>query len=321
MTMVFRKWSTAAMVLVIGLSVASAGCGKYSFGNLRAQKAYKEANDRYRAQDWRQAAEKYEYALAANPEREEILFFLGNSYDNLYKPARAGEADNDANIQKAIANYKLAAQQDPSPEMKKLALQYLVSAYNDKLKQPENAEPIIQQMIQMDPNDPANHAALSKIYEDAGRYDDAEAALMKARDTRPNDPAVYQQIAGYYNRQGDFAKTMENMQKAADLDANNPQGFYTLATYYEEKVRKDFRVTPAQKREYIEKGIEATDRALKLNPDYSDALAYKNILLRHKAGIITDRAEQQQLLREADTLRSRAMELIKKKTAGAAATK
>ena len=317
MTIGIRKGSAAALVVVAGLSLASAGCGKWSWSNLKAQKAWREANDRYKAQDWRQASARYEAALAANPNRHEIYFFLGNSYDNMYKPSRAGEAENDSFIQKALDNYRKAAEQDPNPEMRKLALQYLVAAYGaDKLNQPDKAGPVVQQMIQMDPNEPANYAALSKIYEEAGRYEDAEQALLRARDAKPNDPAVHQQIAGFYNRQGDFPKTMEHMAKAAELDANNPQGFYTLATYYEEKVRKDFRITPAQKREYIMKGIEATDRALKLNADYSDALAYKNILLRHQAGVETDRNKQQELLREADRLRNRAMELIKKKTAG-----
>ena len=86
--------------------------------------------------------------------------------------------------------------------------------------------------------------------------------MLRARDAKPNDTLVYQQIAGFYNRQGDFVKTMENMHKAAELEPSNPQGFYTLATYYEEKVRKDFRITPPQKKEYILKGIEATDRAI-----------------------------------------------------------
>ena len=316
MTLAFRKWSAATVVVAVGLSTASAGCGKYSWSNLKAQKAYKEANARYQAQDWSTAAERYEAALAANPERHEIYFYLANSYDNLYKPALVGEAKNDATMQKAIEYYKKAAQQGPNPEIRKLALQYLVAAYGtDKLNQPDKAEPVVQEMIKMDPGDPANYAALSKIYEEAGRYEDAEAALLKARDAKPNDAAVYQQIAGFYNRQGDFPKTMEHMQKAAELDASNPLGFYTLATYYEEKVRKDFRITPPQKREYIMKGIEATDRALKINPDYSDALAYKNIMLRHQMRIEPDRAKQQELEREADRLRNRAMELIKKKTA------
>lgn len=319
MTKVSRRWSAAAVVAVVGFSVAAAGCGKYSFSSLKAQKAYKEANERYKAQDWKVAADKYEYVLQQDPTRNEVYFFLANSYDNQFKPARIGEADNDAIIQKAIDNYQKAVQQDPNPEMKKLALKFLVAVYGaDKLNDPSKAEPVVQQMIQLDPSDPENYAALSKIYEDAGRYDDAEAALLKARDAKPNDPVVYQQIAGFYNRQGDFAKVMENLHKAADLEPNNPQGFYQVATYYEEKVRKDFRITPAQKKEFIEKGIAATDKAIALNADYAEALAYKNILLRHQMRIETDRNKQLELEKEADRLRSKAQELLKKKTTGAA---
>ncbi len=315
--MVSRHSSAAAVVAVVGLSLAVAGCGRYSLSALKAQKAWKEGNERYKAQDWQAAAEKYEYVLAQDPSRTEVYFFLANSYDNLYKPSRAGEAENDAMIQRAIDNYQKAVQVDPSPEMKELALKFLVAVYGaDKLNDPSKSEPVVQQMIQMNPSEPENYAALSKIYEDAGRYDEAEAALLKARDVRPNDPLVYQQIAGFYNRQGDFERTMENLNKAADLDPNNAQGFHTVATYYEEKVRKDFRITPAQKKEYIEKGIEAADRATKINPDYSDALLWKNILLRHQMRIEPDRAKQQELEREADRLRSRAIELNKKKASG-----
>jgi tetratricopeptide (TPR) repeat protein len=319
MTKVFRRWPAVAVVAVVGLSTAAAGCGRYSFSSLKAQKSWKEANDRYKAQDWKLAAEKYEYVLQQDPGRNEVYFFLANSYDNQFKPSRIGEADNDAVIQKAIDNYQKAVQHDPNPEMKKLALKFLVAVYGvEKLNDPSKAEPVVQQMIQLDPSDPENHAALSKIYEDAGRYEDAEAALLKARDAKPNDPVVYQQIAGFYNRQGDqFAKTMENLHKAADLEPNNPQGYYQVATYYEEKVRKDFRLSPALKKEYIFKGIEATDQAIKLNENYAEALAYKNILLRHQMRIEPDRAKQQELEKEADRLRSRASELLKKKNTGA----
>ena len=209
MTMVFRNASAAAVVAVVGLSLSVTGCGKWSFSALKAQKAWKEANDRYRAQDWRTAAARYEDALAADPQKTEVYFYLANSYDNLYKPSRAGEPENDGNIKKAIENYNKAVQLDPSPDMKKLALKFLVAVYAaDKLNEPAKAEPVVQQMIQMDPKDPENYAALSKIYEDAGRYEEAEAALIKGRDAKPNDPLVHQQIAGFYNRQADFPKTM-----------------------------------------------------------------------------------------------------------------
>jgi tetratricopeptide (TPR) repeat protein len=313
-----RYRTVTAAAIVVTLGVGAAGCGRYSIGSLRAQKAYKDANELYKSSDWREAAEKYEYVLQQDPSRTEVYFFLANSYDNAYRPARAGEADNDAYMQKAIENYRKAAEQDQNPEMKKLAMQYLVAAYGpDKLNDPVAAEPIVQEMISMSPNDVGNYFALAKIYEDAGRYEEAEQALLKARDVAPNDVTVYVQLAGFYNRQGDqFDKVMEALHKAADIQPNDPQGHQLVATYYWEKAQKDHTLSNAQKRDYIMKGLEATDRALALNAEYIEALTYKNILLRMQGNLETDMARRTALYKEADELRNKAMELTKRKTAG-----
>ncbi len=315
MTMRYRTVIVAA--LVIGVAVGTAGCGQYSFKALKGQKAYKEANDLYRASDWKAAAKKYEYVLQNDKDRSDVYFFLANSYDNAYKPSRAGEAENDAYIQKAIENYKKSASEDKKPEMRKLALQYLVAAYGpEKLNDPSQAEPVIQQLVQMDPNEPNTYFALSKLYEDSGRYDEAEQALLKGRDVKPNDPAVYATISGFYNRQGNFEKTMEALNKAAELDSNNPQAHHLLGPYYQEKVTKDHRLTDAEKRDYIEKGLAAEERALAINADYVDALVYKNILLRLKGNIEKDPGKRAELYKQADTVRTRAIELQKQKTSG-----
>ena len=62
------------------------------------------------ASDWKEAADRYEASsrpslIRSCPDCLAAYFFLGNSYDNLYKPARKGEPENDAYIQKAIENY------------------------------------------------------------------------------------------------------------------------------------------------------------------------------------------------------------------------
>ncbi len=312
MTTRFRSVSVAAVAVVVGVSVGTTACGKYSYGSLKAKKAFQEANADYSAQHWDEAAKKYEDVLANDPTFAQAHFYLANSYDNMYKPARKGEPQNDAYMQKAIAEYKKAAETDPNPATKKLAMQYLVAAYGpDKLNDPSQAEPIVKQMIELEPNDPTNYFALSKMYEDAGRYDEAEQALLKAKEVKPNDPLVYTTLSGYYNRQGDFDKTIENLEKAAELDSKNPQGFHLIATFFEEKVRKDFRLSQAQKKDYAIKGIEAEDKALALNPGYVDAMIVKNILLRHEANAETDRAKQAQLIKQADDLRSKAIALQK----------
>ena len=315
MTMRYRAATTAALVISVGLG--SAACGRYSFTALKAQKAYKDANNLYKGSNWKEAAEQYEYVLQLDPSRTEVYFYLGNSYDNAYKPARAGEPANDALLTKAIENYRKSAELDKNPEMKKLALQYLVAAYgSDKLNDPEQAEAVLNQLIAGDPNETANYFQLSKLYEDAGRYDDAEKALLKAREMKPNDPGVYTSISNFYNRQGEFDKTMEAMHKAADLNPNDPQSHQLVAVFYYDKSSKDIRLTDAKKREYALKGIEATDRALALNASYDDAMAYKNLLLRVLANTEKDRAKQQEYLKQAEELLKKAIEMRKKKSAG-----
>ena len=302
--------------IVVGLAGATAGCGRYSISALKAQKAYKDANALYKGSNWKDAAAKYEYVLQQNPERTEVYFFLANSYDNAYKPSRAGEPDNDALIQKAVENYRKAAEQDASPDMKKLAMQYLVAAYGpDKLNDPTQAEPIVQEMIAISPNEPGNYFALARIYEDAGRYVEAEQALLKARETSPDDVTVYVQMAAFYNRQGDeFEKTMEALHKAADIKPDDPQGHQLVSVYYQEKASKDPTLSNAKKMEYIDKGLAAGEKALQLNPDYIDAMVFRNIMLRMKGNLESDLEKRKQLYAEADRLRNRAMDLTAKKT-------
>ncbi|MGH9350451.1 MAG: tetratricopeptide repeat protein [Vicinamibacterales bacterium] len=313
-----RKLSIAAVALVAGLGVPLAGCSQVA--GLKAKMAFKDANVLYQQQDYRKAAEKYEEAIQADPNigRQGAYFFLGNSYDNLYKPARRGEAANDELLTKAIDYYKRAAAEEQDPKIKKLALEYLVAAYGpDKLNDPSQSEPMVKQMIEIDPKDPANYFVLAKIYEDTGNYELAEATLIQARDARPNDPAVYMQLAGYYNRQGEFDKTIEALEARAQQEPNNPEAYYTIATYYWDKAYRDFRLPEAEKKKHVEAGVAAVDKAISLKNDYMDALVYKNLLLRLQANLEKNPARQQALLKEADQLRDRAQELRKQQRAGA----
>jgi tetratricopeptide (TPR) repeat protein len=312
-----RKISMAPVALVLGLSVTLAGCNQ--IGMLKAKMAFKSANTLYQQQDYRKAAEKYEEALAEDPDLIHAYFFLGNSYDNLYKPGRRGESEaNDALLTKAIDNYKKAAEREDDPKIRRLALEYLVNAYGpDKLNDPSQAEPMVQRMIELDPGDPTNYFALANIYEQSGNYELAEQTLIKAREAKPSDPAVYMQLAGYYNRQGEFDKTMDALLARAQQEPNNPEAYYTIATYYWDKAYRDFRLPDAEKRKFVQSGVDAVDKAIELKNDYMEALVYKNLLLRLQANLEKDQARQQALLKEADRLRDQAQELRKKRTSGA----
>ncbi len=314
-----------ALVAVLALGTFMAvGCSKV--GKVQAMRSLKEANKAYQAQDYRKAADLYADAIQQAPDDPDVIsayFFLGNSYDNQWKPSKKGDPANDALLDKAVQNYETAAQKltaSDRPEYKKLgtlALQYLVAAYGvDKLNDPAKAEPVLQKMIQQDPSDPANYFALAKLYEDAGAYEPAEQMLLKAKEAKPADPAVYMQLAGYYNRQGEFDKTIAALQERASKEPNNPEAYYTISTFYWDKAFRDNRLKEAEKKDFVNKGIQAVDHALQIKPDYAEAMVYKGLLLRLEANLEKDPAKQQALLKEADAVRDKAQELRKQKASG-----
>jgi tetratricopeptide (TPR) repeat protein len=323
-----RKFSSqmALGALVAALGLAASGCSQVA--RLKAVMAFKDGNQLYQQQDYRGAAAKYEETLESckgsgsdctDPKLTYAYFFLGNSYDNQFRPARRGEATNDAMLTKAIDNYKKSTEVEQDPKIKKLAMEYLVAAYGpDKLNDPSQAEPILRRMIELEPNEPSNYTYLSRIYEENGDYDQAEQLLLKAREMKPNDAGVYVTLAAFYNRQGEFDKTMEALHSRAEREPNNPEAFYTIATYYWEKAYRDFTTSEADKRKFVAAGNEAIDKAIKLKADYHEALTYKGLLLRVEANLEKNPARQQSLLKEADQYRDRAVEVQKKQRAAGA---
>src|SRR5262249_27758599 len=149
-SMRFQSGASLATVAMLAL-VATSGCGKV--GELQAMKAFKAANQAYQQQDYKKAADLYEETIRSAPEVQaahQSQFFLGNSYDNLYKPSKKGDAENDALLQKAVDHYtkaaeSLSASNDAGDKkLGKLSLEYLVAAYSaDKLNDPGKAEPVL----------------------------------------------------------------------------------------------------------------------------------------------------------------------------------
>jgi len=311
-----RRFKAAALIVVLAaFSSTLVGCSQ--LGVLKGRKAFKEANVLYAQQDFKKAAERYEVVVANDPSYSTAYFYLGNSYDQLFKPSRKGEAQNDLYLKKAIDNYRKCADMEKDPLLRKRSLEYLVNAYGpDKMADPAQAVPIIEEMIKLEPTEPTNYFMLSTMYENAGNYEVAEQQLLKAKEMRPNSPDTYKQLAGFYNRLGEFEKTMQALDEGAAKDPTNPEAFHTIGGYYWEKAYRDFRLKDAEKLKYIELGLKAEDKALELKSDYIDALLFKNLLLRSKALVVKVPAEQQALIAEANKLRDQALELKKKKAGG-----
>ena len=300
------------LVAVAGLSVSLTACGK-----LTAQKSFKDGINAYQQQNYREAIQEFEEAVQTDFEyRPYAYFYLANAHDNAFKYSRKGQPENDAHLPEAEKYYRLAFDTiDPASRegqgaiFKKRSLEYLVGLYTEeKLNNPEQALEVGQQIVALDPKDVNNYFGLSKLYKDAGRMEEAEQMLMRAKEVAPNNVDVQLQLAGFYNSQGDFDKTMEAFQTRIQLEPNNPEAYHTVAGYFEEKVRKDYTLKPATKADYITRGLEAADKAIGIKGDYVDAMVMKNLLLRQQALVEKSPAKQQELLKEATAIREKAIE-------------
>jgi len=310
--------------LVVAATVAlSAITGCAGVGTLKAMRSFKEGNTAYQTADYKTAAAKYEETIAAAPDEPRLVaayFFLGNSYDQLYKPSKKGDPANDEYLQKAVKYYEIASQklQPNDNPPRSLALKYLASVYgSDKLDDPVKAEPVIISMIKADPGDMDNYFALANLYEQAGVDDEAEKIYLLAEKAKPNDPSVYLQLAGFYTRENQFDKAIEAYQARADKEPNNPEAYHMIGGAYWKETMNNGGLKDSVKLDHIQKGLEAEDKALKLKPDYVDALTYKELLLRQEALVEKDPAKQQALISQAAALTKQANDVQK----GAAAAK
>ncbi len=135
-----------------------------------------------------------------------------------------------------------------------------------------------------------------------------EARLQQRLAADPADIKTLQALAALYNRTGRFGQAIQSLERVAALRPADAEAHHVVATYYLEKTR-DQALGLAERRTLAERGIAAENEALEINPEYVEALVYKNLLLRVKAQTEPDPAAQQALLREADALRGQALRL------------
>jgi tetratricopeptide (TPR) repeat protein len=188
--------------------------------------------------------------------------------------------------------------------------------------------------VEMDPNFPVARLYLATAYmqqyipgaESPENKQMAQAAMdqfMKVLEQTPKDKTAIASIASLYLNQKKWEDATKWYNRLIEVDPSNADAYYSLgfiawSKWYPEygKARaelgmkqedpgpiKDKKAKERLKSEYgpvIEGGLQALDKCLQINPDYDDAMAYENLLVRERADLMDSKEEYQQQVKIAD---------------------
>jgi hypothetical protein len=215
------------------------------------------------------------------------------SRDQLNKGVQAFKS---AQYPEAVEHFKTAVELDPSFPVARL---YLATAYMQQYipgaESPEN-----NQMAQ---------AALDQF--------------MKVLEQSPKDKVAIASIASLYLNQKKWDDSQQWYEKLIAVDPNNADAYYSLGfiawskwypAYGTARANlgmkqedpgpiKDKKVKEELKAKYgpvIDAGLAALDKCLAINPEYDDAMAYENLLIRERADLTDTKEEYEKQIQIAN---------------------
>lgn len=198
-----------------------------------------------------------------------------------------------ARYEEAINHFKQAVELDSSLINARV---YLATAYaqqyvpgadtEDNLRMANSAIEEYKRVLEADPKNINSVKGIAYLYLQMKKFDDAKTWYRKASEVDPNDPETYYSVGvidwtqAYQPRMEEFAKL--GLKPTEMLSQKNPE---------ERKVCAQLKANGQDK---VEEGIKALETALKLRPDYDDAMAYMNLLYRERGDYECDDAQARQ---------------------------
>lgn len=275
-----RSASKLITVLLILGLVSLTGCGVLN--KLKARDELNKGVRAYKQGDFEGSIEHFQAAIEADPALINARVYLATAYASQFQPGAPSE-ENKKVGEAAISEFQKVLEQDPSNVT---ALSYVAQIY---------------------------FGMAGAAGSDTERWEEAVGLFEKSKDFRRRLMEVDPQNPEHYYSVGVIDWTLAyrpRMQKKRDLGRRPDEPLPRAAR--EELAEKNSPV--------VEEGIEVLQKALEINPQYLDAIAYLNLMYREKAELSADAQAREELLQRADELHERYQQLREKQTAPAATT-
>jgi tetratricopeptide (TPR) repeat protein len=262
-------------VSILTLVIAAQGCPA-----VKARGFHKRGNELYAAEKYDEAIAEYAKLLAIEPNNWDGNYLTSVSYLALYHPGSEHPKDKEYAIKGIAAFEKTLSIQAPSAEVREKTERFYLS-----------------------------------FLDSTGDKDKAIQYLETQLKQRPNDLALINQIATLYMKKGDFPNALIYFEKRANQDSSNKEAWYTLGVNcWARSYNGKDTISQEEREMVVDKGIAALDKALKLDPNYFEALSYINLIYREKSKALQavgKNAEAGQAWAKADEYQKQAIELRK----------
>jgi tetratricopeptide (TPR) repeat protein len=268
------RWLRLGTLAALAAALSFATTG---CAKLQARDMLNKGVQDYKANQFDKAVEKFKEAKRLDPDLKTARLYLATAYANQYVPGSPDQANVD-HANQAVKEYKEVLERDP---VNLSAIDGIGSLlFNMAAGPPPNIDMMKesrsyhQQHIKIKPDDPLPYYWVGLI----------DWTLAFKANT---------QMRFDFNKEQTLKKQIKDGDPLPD------------------KLRDQF--TSAYGAD-VDEGIAALNRAIQINPDYEEAMAYLNLLDRQKADMVQSPDERKKLLDDADALIDK-VKVIKQKKA------
>jgi tetratricopeptide (TPR) repeat protein len=170
------------------------------------------------------------------------------------------------------------------------------------MKMANAAESTFKDVLKDNPRDTTAIAYLGSLYLNEKRWDESKAWYDKLTTVDPKS------AVGFYSK--GFIAWSEWYPADGTARANLGMKLEDPGPIKDKKVREELK---AKYSGIIDEGLKNLDMALQVDPDYDDAMAYENLLIRERADLADNKEEYDQQIKIADNWIDKAMAVKKKK--------
>jgi tetratricopeptide (TPR) repeat protein len=215
------------------------------------------------------------------------------SRDQLNKGVQAFKS---AQYAEAVEHFKIAVELQPDFAVARL---YLATAYMQQYipgaNSPENtqmaqaAHDQFMKVLEKEPTDKIAIASIASLYLNQSKWDDAKQWYQKLIAVDPNNAEAYYSLG--FIAWSQWYPELGKAKAALGMKQEDP------GPIKDKKVKEELT---AKYMPIVDAGLAALDKSLSLRPDYDDAMAYENLLVRERADLATSKEEYEKQIKIAD---------------------